>query len=270
MYGIIIAFQDYLPGDPFWGEGTIWVGFDNFIRFMQSEFFWRLIRNTLVLSALMLLFGFPAPIIFALMIDQLRHLRFKKLIQTVSYMPYFISWVIVVGMVVAFIDINGLVSNILAEFGVIPRNLRNVPVAFPIIYTVTNIWKGFGFGSILYVATLSAIDPGLYESAKIDGANRLHQVWYISLPGIKHVIMIHLILSIGGLLSANTEFILLLYTPATYIVADVLGTYTFRMGILGGQFSMAATVGLFSSAIGFCLVFIANKLSNKVTGFGFW
>ena len=270
MYGVVIAFQDYMPGNPFIGRYAEWVGLANFTRFMRSEFFFRLIRNTLVLSGLNLIFGFTTPIVFALLIDQITALRFKKFIQTASYMPYFISWVIVAGMAISFIDVNGLVTNFLTIFGVAPRNFRVVPTAFPVVYTITMVWKNFGFGSILYIATITSIDPGLYESAKLDGANRWKQVWHITLPGLKHVIIIHLILAIGGILHANTELILLLYTPATYVTADVIGTYMYRVGILGGQFSLTTAAGLFMSGIGFILAFSANRISNKVTGLGFW
>lgn len=142
--------------------------------------------------------------------------------------------------------------------------------AFPIVYTVTNVWKGFGFGSILYFSTITSIDPGLYEAARIDGANRLKQMWHITLPGLKHIIAINLIMSIGGILNTNSELILLLYTPATYDVADVIGTYTYRLGILGGQYSYTTAAGLFMSAIGFMLTYLANRVSNALTGYGLW
>jgi putative aldouronate transport system permease protein len=144
------------------------------------------------------------------------------------------------------------------------------PDAFPWIYTITNIWKGFGFGSILYCSIISSIDPGLYESAKMDGANRLKQVWHITLPGLRSVIAINLIMTVGSVLSTNTELILLLYKPATYEVSDVIGSYTYRLGILQGQYSYTAAAGLFTAVIGFSLTFMANKISNKLTGFGLW
>jgi putative aldouronate transport system permease protein len=183
IYGIVIAFQDYNPGSPFIGEGVKWVGLKYFIRFVQGEYFWRLIRNTLVLSGLNLLFGFTIPIIFALILDQIRSLNFRKFVQTASYLPYFISTVIVAGMVISFIDVNGIITVFLSQFGFDPINYRVSKAAFPIIYTITNVWKSFGFGSILYFATITSIDPQLYESAKIDGANRFQQVLYITLPG---------------------------------------------------------------------------------------
>ena len=218
-----------------------------------------------------LLFGFTAPILFALLIDQIKRLRFKKIAQTASYMPYFISTVVVAGMVISFIDQGGLISNFLsAVFGLPNQNWRDQAPAFPAIYTITNVWKGFGFGSILYISSITSIDQSQYESARIDGANRGQQCWYITLPGIKNIIAINLILAIGGILGTNSDLILLLYSPATYDVADVIGTYTYRIGIEGGQYSYTAAAGLFMSVIGFVLTYIANKVSDKLTGFGLW
>ncbi|MDR0668694.1 MAG: ABC transporter permease subunit [Treponema sp.] len=270
MYGVVIAFQDYVPGDPILGPGAKWVGLKYFIRFVQGEYFFRLIRNTLVLSGLNLLFGFTLPILFALLLDQIRALNFRKFVQTASYLPYFISTVIVAGMVISFIDTAGIVTTVLSKFGLERMNYRLSKTAFPAIYTITNVWKSFGFGSILYFATITSIDPGLYESAKIDGANRFQQVRYITLPGIQRIIAINLIMAIGGILGTNTDLILLLYHSATYEVADVIGTYVYRLGILGGEFSYTAAVGLFMSVIGFALTFGANKISNKLTDYGLW
>ncbi len=270
MYGIVIAFQDYTPGSPFLGSGVEWVGFKHFANFVQGEYFWRLIKNTLALNLLNLVFGFTIPIAFALLMDQIQALRFKKVIQTLSYMPYFISAVVVAGMVISFIDVNGLITNFLTLFGLEQQNYRINPTAFPIVYTVTNVWKGFGFGSILYFSTISSIDPELYESAKLDGANRWQRVRYITIPGIQNIIAINLIMTIGGILNTNSELILLLYTPAVYDVSDVIGTYTYRLGIQGGQYSYTTAAGLFMSVIGFILTIIANKISNRLTGFGLW
>lgn len=271
MFGLVIAFEDYAPGLPFFGEGVKWVGIQHFKNFIEGKYFFRLIKNTLVLSGLNLLFGFTAPILFALLIDQVKHMRYKKIAQTASYMPHFISNVVVAGMVISFIDRNGVISNMLSGlFGLPNRNWREVASAFPIIYTVTNVWKGFGFGSILYISTISSIDQNQYESARMDGANRLQQCIYITLPGIKNMIAINLIMAIGGILGANSDLILLLYTPATYEVADVIGTYTYRMGIVSGQYSYTTAAGVFMSVIGFTLTYIANRTSDKLTGYGLW
>ncbi|MDO4292655.1 MAG: ABC transporter permease subunit [Eubacteriales bacterium] len=270
MYGLVIAFQDYVPGNPFLGEGVKWVGLRWFEKFISGHYFERLIRNTLVLSGLNLVFGFTMPILFALLLDQIRALKFKKIVQTASYMPYFISTVVVAGMVISFVDTDGLVTNLLTVLGMERQNYHVNPTAFPAIYTITNVWKNFGFGSILYCSIISSIDPGLYEAARLDGANRLQQVLHITLPGLQAVIAIQLILTVGALLAANTELILLLYTPATYDVADVVGTYTYRLGILEGQYSYTTAAGLFTAVIGFCFTFAANRISDRMTGYGLW
>ena len=270
MYGLIIAFQDYVPGSSFLGPDVKWVGLRWFEKFISGHYFSRLIKNTLVLSGLNLLFGFTAPILFALLLEQIRAKRFKKFVQTASYMPYFISMVVVAGMVISFIDVDGIITNLLTLFGMENKNYHVEPDAFPWVYTITNVWKNFGFSSILYCSIISSIDPGLYEAAKLDGANRWQQVWHVTLPGMKGVIAINLITTVGAILNANTELILLLYTPATYDVADVVGTYTYRLGILEGQYSYTTAAGLFTAAIGFCFTFIANKGSDKLTGYGLW
>lgn len=270
MYGLVIAFQNYVPGDPFFSAGAKWVGFRWFVQFVRGEYFGRLIRNTICLSLLNLAFGFTLPVIFALLLDQLKNLRWRKFVQTASYMPYFISTVVVAGMVISFIDANGIITNALSFLGLERMNYRLSKTAFPVIYTATNVWKGFGFGSILYFATISGIDPQLYEAAKIDGANRWQQCRHITLPGIQRIIAINLIMAVGGILGSNSDLILLLYQPATYEVADVIGTYTYRLGIVGGQYSYTAAAGLFMSAIGFVLTYSANKVSNRLTDFGLW
>ncbi|MDR0709560.1 MAG: ABC transporter permease subunit [Spirochaetaceae bacterium] len=270
MYGVIIAFQNYVPGLPFIGKGVEWVGLKWILRFIRGEYFWRLIRNTLVLSGLNLAFGFTIPIAFALLLDQIKRLRFRKFVQTASYLPYFISTVIVAGMVLSFINTDGIITKFLTLFGFPIQNWRLSKNAFPVIYTITNTWKGFGFGSILYLSTITSIDPGLYESAKIDGANRFQQIIHITLPGIQRIIAINLIMAIGGILGTNSELILNLYHAATYETADVIGTYTYRLGILGGEYSYTTAVGLFMSFFAFLLTFTANKVSNKLTDFGLW
>lgn len=270
MYGLIIAFQDYVPGASFLGPDVKWVGLKWFQKFISGHYFGRLLKNTLILSGLNLLFGFTAPILFALLLDQIRHHRFKKVIQTASYLPYFISTVVVAGMMISFIDVDGIITRVLTVFGLESQNYHVNPDAFPWVYTVTNVWKNFGFASILYCSIISSIDPGLYEAAKLDGANRAQQVWHVTLPGMKAVIAINLITTVGSILAANTELILLLYTPATYDVADVIGTYTYRLGILEGQYSYTTAAGLFTALIGFGFTFAANKISDKLTGYGLW
>ncbi len=269
LWGVIIAFQNYQPGSPFFDPAN-WVGLKHIRQFLNSPFFGRLITNTLRLSVLQILFAFWVPIIFALFLNEVTHMRFKKVVQTCSYMPYFVSSVVVAGMVISFLDVNGLINNLLALFGKQPYEYMTDPKAFPAIYTVTTIWKDFGFGSILYFSTLSSIDPSLYEAARIDGANHMQQIWHITLPGLKAIIAIKLIMSVGSILSSNTDMILLLYNTSTQKTADVIGTYVYRLGIQGGKFSYTTAVNLFMSLIAFLLTTAANKVSNKLTGSGLW
>ena len=238
MYGIVIAFQDYVPGIPLlFSEDIRWVGFQWFERFVDSVYFTRLLKNTLVLNGLNLLFGFTAPILFALLLNEVHAQRYKRTIQTASYMPYFLSNVVVVGMALSFIQMDGIVNNIIAFFGGDRQVWITKPDKFPMIYTIINVWKSFGFSSILYMSTISSIDPALYESARIDGARRFQMMRYITIPGIMPTIAITFILQVGSLLSSNADLILLLYSSSTYSTADVFGTYIYRLGIEGGQFS---------------------------------
>lgn len=271
MYGIMIAFQKYVPGVPMLFSDRIqWVGFDNFVRFFESANFWRLIKNTVVLSGLNLIFGFWAPIVFALTLNEVRNQKFKKFTQTASYLPYFISNVVVAGMLLSFLDMDGIVNNITNALGIGRQAWRQNANAFPTIYTITNVWKGFGFNSILYLSAITSVDPALYESARLDGARRIQLIRHITFPAILPTIAIMLIMQIGSLLSANTDLILLLYTPATYSTADVIGTYSYRVGLLGGEFSYTTAMGLFMTVINFALVFLSNRISNKVTGYALW
>ena len=268
LWGTIIAVQDYAPGSPFFGSefvGLRWIA-----KFISSIYFERLIVNTLRLSALQLVFSFWVPIIFALFLNEVTHIRYKKIVQTCSYMPYFVSSVVVAGMAIAFLDPNGIINNLLALFGAQPREFITDPDAFPAIYTIVTIWKDFGFASILYFSTLSSIDPSLYEAARIDGASHMQQIWHVTLPGLKSIIAIKLIMSVGAILSSNTDMILLLYNTATYRTADVIGTYVYREGIGGGKFSYTTAVNLFMSMIGFTLTYLANRASNALTGSGLW
>ena len=270
MFGVVIAFQDYVPGDPFFAfEGsTKWVGLQHFKTFFSSIYFPRLLKNTLTLSLMNLAFGFWVPIAFALLLNEVTHLRYKKLVQTASYMPYFISMVVAAGMVVSFIEKDGLVNQIITLLGGDPVSFRTDPKWFPVVYTVTNIWKSFGWNSILYLSAMASIDPALYESARLDGANRWQQALHITLPMIAPTIAIMLIFAVGDIMSSNTDLILLLYNNATMKTADVFGTYVYREGLLTGKTSLGTAIGLFASTVNLILVFIANKCSNKISGDG--
>ena len=268
MYGVVIAFQNYAPGAPFWGENTKWVGLDHFIRFYESPFFGRLMGNTLWLSFLNLAWGFWVPIVFALLLNEVQVVGFKKFVQTASYLPYFVSTVVMAGMLISFISPNGIINKAIEALGGTAQSWRSMPSAFPTIYTLTNIWKGFGYNSILYMSVITSIDTSMYESARLDGANRLQQAIKITIPSIIPTIAIMLIMAVGGLLNANTDLILLLYVPSTYEVADVLGTYIYREGLQGGKTSYTTAIGLIQTVVNFALVFIANKISDKLTGAG--
>lgn len=271
MYGVLIAFQDYHPGDKLCSiTQSHWVGLKHFINFVTDPYFSRLVGNTVWLNILCLVFGFAAPIIFALLLNEITCSWYKKFVQTASYMPHFISSVIVVGMVFTFVNGEGIVNDFLALFGVRRSSLLVEPKAFPAIFVTTSVWKSFGWGSILYLSNITSIDPGLYESARLDGANRGQRMWYITLPHLKNLILIQLIFSVGGLLSSSTDLILLLYNPAIYSTSDVIGTYVYRLGIEGGKFSQTTAINLFVTVINFALLFICNKITTKVADYGLW
>ncbi len=270
LFGIVIAFQDYVAGKPFFGNGVTWVGLRWFREFVHSYYFPRILRNTLVLNGMNLLFGFCVPIIFALLVNEIRVSKFKKFTQTVSYLPYFLSAVIVAGMVVNFISNDGIVTRMLRGMGLEAKSLNADPQAFPWIYTLTSIWKSFGWSSIIYLSTITAIDPGLYEAASVDGAGRLKKIWHITLPSMRALIVIQLILSIGGMLSSNTDLILLLYNSATYKTADVIGTYVYRESLMGGKFSYGTASGLLMSILSFALTWGANMVSRRTSEFSMW
>lgn len=270
MFGIAIAFQDYAAGKPFFGEGVEWVGLKWFKQFVTSYYFGRILRNTLVLNLMNLAFGFVVPIIFALVVNEIHSSFFKKFTQTVSYLPHFLSAVVVAGMVLSFIDSDGIITKFLQLLGFEARSLNVRKEVFPWVYVITNIWKSFGWSSIIYLSTLTSVDPGLYEAASIDGAGRVKRIWHISLPAMLPLIMIQLILAIGGMLGSNTDMILLLYNPSNYETADVIGTFVYRETLRGGKFSYGTASGLLMSVLSFTLVWIANTISRKVTDFSMW
>lgn len=270
LYGVVIAFQDFAPGKPLLSEATKWVGWSNFTKFIEGKYFGRLFKNTLTLNILNLVIGFPIPIIFALLLNELKSLRYKKFAQTVSYMPYFISTVVVSSIVLMLLGNNGIVNQLRVALGMPTVEFNTVPAAFPWIYVLTNTWKTFGWNSILYISNMNSIDTALYESAKLDGANRWQLARYITLPCLTPTIAIMLVLAVGGLMAGNTDLILLLYNPAVYSTGDVFGTYIYRDGLLQGNFSMSSAVGLIQSTVNFVLVFVANAISNKLSGNGLW
>lgn len=269
MLGAVIAFKNYVPRRGIWGSE--WVGFQNFISFFGSQFFGRLIRNTLTISLSGLLFSFPAAILFALSINEVHHSGFKRTVQTIAYMPHFISLIVVCSMIRLFVDSRGFIVQIMEMFGHPGgKNLLGINSMFVPIYVVSEIWQQTGWNCIIYLAALNAIDTELYEAARLDGAGRLKQTVHVTLPGIMRTIILLLILRIGSMMSVGHEKIILLYSEQTYEVADVISSYVFRRGMINGDYSFSTAVGLFNSTINFTLVVLANRLSNAMTGYGIW
>lgn len=265
MYGVVMAFQQY---DIFNGIlESPWVGFMHFRMFFEAPEFWNVMRNTIVISLLKLAITFPAPILLALMLNEVGSMGFKRLVQTVSYLPYFLSWVIVSGFVFSLLSVdNGTVNFVLERLNLIqePVNFLAVPEYFWSILVSVNVWKEIGFGSIVYLAAIAGVDPAMYEAASIDGASRFKQIFSITLPSISPVIIIFMILAIGNLLSAGFEDILLLATnPILRPYSDVIDTYVYRVGILNARFSYATAVGLFKAVISVILLVTANKIARR-------
>jgi len=271
MYGVIIAFQDYSVFKGFWASP--WVGFKHFNDFFQAPELGVVMRNTLLISFLKLAIGFPAPIILAIMLNEVKNMLFKRVVQTVSYLPYFLSWVIVANFAISMLSTdNGSLNILLQSIGLIdePVPFLSVTEYFWTILVTTNVWKEIGFASIVYLAAIASIDPHLYESAAIDGASRFRMTYLITLPCILPVIMIFSILAIGNLLNAGFEDLLLLgANPALRDVAEVLDTYVYRMGINLNRFSFATAVGLFKAIVSVGLLTLANYLARK-TGNSLW
>ncbi|WP_245608653.1 ABC transporter permease [Saccharibacillus sacchari] len=268
MYGLLIAFKDYGMADGVWGSP--WVGLTHFQNFFENPYFWRLLRNTLTISLYELLFAFPAPIILALLLNELRVVMFKRVVQTISYLPHFISIVVVAGMMVDFFARDGLINSIVSFFGYEPIAFWQESGWFRSLYVSSGIWQGIGWGSIIYLAAMSSIDPTLYDAARIDGAGRWKQTLNITIPGIMPTIVILFILNVGSMLAVGSEKIILLYNPLTYETADVISTYVYRKGILGADFGYSAAVGLFNSVISFILLILANTISKRVSEHKLW
>jgi putative aldouronate transport system permease protein len=269
MVGIVISFKDYSLHKGIWDSS--WAGLKYYKMFFQGPDFSLLLRNTFLLGFYKLLFGFPAPIILALMLNELRNAVFKRFIQTVSYLPHFISNVVVAGMVTLFLSPSGgLVNDWIKQLGGEPVNFMVIPEWFRTIYVSSEIWQHVGWEAIIYLAALTSIDPALYEAAEIDGSGRWRKLWNVTLPGIAPVIIILLILNIGQVLEIGFEKVYLLSNPATYETADILSTYVYRVGLVSGNFSFAAAIDMFTSVI--CLIFIysANFLSRKISETSLW
>ena len=266
MYGILIAFKQYKPTKGIWGSP--WVGLENFRRFFSDIYFFRILRNTFLISLYGILFGFPVPILFALLLNEIRSDRFKKTIQTASYLPHFISTVIICAMLREFTYSDGLINDIIAAFGGQRVTFLQFSRYFRTIYIASDIWQGFGWSSIIYLAALTSVDQEQYEAARIDGAGRLRQAVSITIPGILPTIVMLFILRMGSILGVGNEKILLLYNPRTYETADVISTYTYRQGLESMDFSYSTAIGLFNSLINIVFLLSTNVISKKYTEIG--
>jgi putative aldouronate transport system permease protein len=271
MYGSQIAFRNFLPGDnPLTAQ---WVGLENFMRFFQSTMFWTLFKNTLGLSLYSLAAGFPIPILFALSLNQLRNGMFKNSVQMVSYAPYFISTVVMVGMLLQFLDLRiGPVNIILQSLGIPGQNFMGDANLFPSIYVWSGVWQYTGFNTVIYLAALSGVDPALHEAAVMDGANRLQRIWFIDLPGIMPTAVTLLILNMGQLINVGFEKVFLMQNPLNLLISEVISTYVYKVGLVGGvvNFSYAAAIGLINSLVGFILLITANQFMKKISNTSLW
>ncbi|BFT70360.1 MULTISPECIES: sugar ABC transporter permease [Paenibacillus] len=268
MYGALIAFKEYTPIKGILGSS--WVGFQHFNDFFSSYYFWRILKNTVIISLYSLCFEFPAPIILAILINELTNKRFQRFVQTVTYMPYFISLIVIAGMIKDFTNNGGLINNFLTHFGASDTAMLQKPEMFRTIYILSEIWQKIGWESIIYLAALMGIDQEQYEAAKMDGANKIKQIWHITLPGILPTIAIMFILRMGNLLNVGFEKIILLYNPSTYDTADVISSFVYRKGLIEFGWSYSSAVGLFNSVINLALLIAANKISKKVSQSSLW
>lgn len=268
MYGLQIAFKNFNPMEKMWESR--WIGFAHFSDFVNGLYFWRTIGNTVLISLYSLLFGFPAPILLALLLNEVRNQAFKRTVQSITYLPHFISLVVVVGMLFDFLARDGVINNIAAFFGIESKAYLNEAGWFRTLYVGSGIWQEIGWSSIIYLAAISGINPSLYEAAKVDGANRFRQIVHITLPGMMPTIVILLILRMGSMMSVGYEKIILMYNPLTYETADVISSYVYRKGIFEAGYSFGAAVGLFNSVINFALLIAANYLSKRFSETKLW
>ncbi|MCL6661990.1 ABC transporter permease [Paenibacillus polymyxa] len=268
MYGAIIAFKDYSPMKGILGSD--WVGLKHFEEFFNSYYFLRVLKNTLLISLYTLVFEFPAPIILALLINEVRKRTFKRVVQTITYMPYFISLVVICGIITDFTNADGLINRLIMMLGYDGQAMLQKPELFRPIYVLSEIWQRIGWESIIYIAALMSIDLEQYEAAKIDGASRLKQMFHITLPGLLPIITIMFILRMGNMLNVGFEKIILLYNPVTYETADVISSFVYRKGLLEFGWSYSSAVGLFNSVINLVLLISANYISRRVSQNSLW
>lgn len=271
MYGLLIAFKNFRAGKGI--LGSPWAdtyGFQQFIDFFQSYYFGRLLKNTLVISGGILIFSFPMPIILALLLNELKNQRFKKVVQTITYLPHFISLVVICSLVRQMVSADGLITEFMELFGYPNQSLLSDKNLFAPIYIISDIWTSCGWGSIIYLASLSGIDPELYDAAKIDGAGRWKQTLHVTLPGISGTIITMFLLRVGSIMNLGHEKVMLLYNPGIYETADVISTYVYRSGIEKQQYSYSTAIGMFNNVVNFIIILVFNKISKKVTEVGLW
>ena len=270
MAGIVLAFKEYWPkfgmfGSP-WAEPlTLW-----FDKLFVDPQFWDVLWNTVIISVLRLVCGFPFPIILAILFNELKSKGFGKFVQTILFLPYFISWIVLSGMVKMIFGVDGLANSLVGLFGVEPIRFLTTDGWFMALLILVGIWKDAGYGMIIYLASISSIDQGLYEAVEIDGGNRWHKMIHITLPGIASAIAIQLILSLSGILNGGFDQIYNLYSVPVYDVADIIDTYLYRVGLSDGKFELGTALGLFKSVIGLVLVLISNKITKLLGGEGIW
>jgi putative aldouronate transport system permease protein len=268
MFGVLVAFKNYNLA-----LGVIrspWVGFKYFIQFFNDPFFYRIVNNTFLLSLFSIMIGFPAPIVFSLLMNEIQSTKLKRVLQSISYLPHFVSTVVIVSIVMIVFSPDGIVNDLIGAIGLENQVFFSDPKWFRPLYIGSGIWQSVGFSSIIYLAAIAGINPELYESACIEGAGKLKSMWYITLPCIMPTIRILFILEMGSLFNIGFEKVYLMYNPAIYQTADVVSTYVYRRGIGQLDYDYATAVGLINSTISFILVFITNKISNKISGEGLW
>ena len=263
MFGIIMAFENFKPTKGFFGSK--WVGWENFIDLFSSEEFFQVFRNTIGMAFMNLTIGFIFPLVLALLLSELTSRKFRRVVQTVSYMPYFVATVVVCTLITNFVDTNGVITDILVAFGAERENLLANSKYFWWINTFSEVWQGMGYGSIVYVAAIANINPNLYEAAAMDGANRWHRMLNITLPGVLPTVITMFTLRVGLVFVTGFDKVLLLYSPSIYDTADCLSTYTYRYGIANGNYSLSAAAGLFQSVIATALLIISNKLNQSAS-----
>ena len=268
MYGVLIAFKDYVPARGMLGSD--WVGLSHFTAFFNSSYFPRLLRNTLAINLKELIFSFPVPILFAILLNEVRSTRFRRLSQSITYMPHFVSTVVICGLMVDFTKSTGVLTNLFVALGMPRVNMLSVPEYFQGIFIGGIVWQSFGWDSIIYFAALTGIDTALYDAACVDGAGRFRQTLHITLPGIAPTIVVLMLLRIGSMMSVSWDRIVLLYNPLTYETADVLSSYVYRIGLTKMQYSFATAVSLFNSVINILLLIGANSLSKRVSENSLW